>query len=241
MAFDGALLDAVAGRDVAGVGATVRTYGFTPPGLSLGWFQRLVDVPRAREMNAVARRLTGGGAIHHHRELTFAIAASADHPLYRGDVAGSYRRVHAAIADVLRDVGIRAELRADRALASDTAGTGLCFHASSSLDLVWPRRGDGALAKGVGSAQRRRTGRVLHHGSIKLSPDPEEPGVATVWPLPDPARERELEEALVTALGELLGGGLEPCEPHPSEVERALETQAWHADRHALQRRPSRR
>ena len=43
---------------------------------------------------------------------------------------------------------------------------------NAPLDLVWDGR------KGVGSAQRRSGGRVLHHGSIKLGASALEPGVA---------------------------------------------------------------
>jgi lipoate-protein ligase A len=168
MGLDEALLEA------AEAPPTLRLYSWSPDTLSLGYFQSLADVPGHERAKALVRRITGGGAIHHVRELTFSIAASLDHPIYRGPIAESYARVHAAIADALRGVGVEAMPRGSTLLTSDRAGTGMCFHASTPLDLAW----DGK--KGVGSAQRRKHGRVVHHGSIKLGDSVLETGVATI-------------------------------------------------------------
>lgn len=168
MGLDEALLE------TAEAPPTLRLYSWSPDTLSLGYFQSLADVPGHERAKALVRRITGGGAIHHVRELTFSIAVPLDHPIYRGPIADSYARVHDAIADALRGVGVEAVPRGTSALVSDRADTGMCFHASTPLDLAW----DGK--KGVGSAQRRKHGRVLHHGSIKLGDSPLEVGVATI-------------------------------------------------------------
>jgi lipoate-protein ligase A len=168
MALDEALLEG------HGAPPTLRFYTWKPDTLSLGYFQRFDDVPGAERAGAVVRRITGGGAIHHIHELTFSIAVSDRHPLYAGRIAESYARIHGAIAQALAEFEVVATPRGERALASDRSGTGMCFHHSTAVDLVWNDK------KGVGSAQRRRGGRVLHHGSIKLGSSALEGDIATV-------------------------------------------------------------
>jgi lipoate-protein ligase A len=150
MGLDEALLES------AGSPPTLRFYTWHPATLSLGYFQRFDDVPAAAQARAVVRRITGGGAIHHVNELTFSITAPLEHRIYAGPVAESYERVHRAIARSLRELGAPAELRGAAPLDSDRSATGMCFHESTPLDLAWNAR------KGVGSAQRRKAGRVLH-------------------------------------------------------------------------------
>lgn len=210
MALDEALLE------LGGAEPVLRFYTWRPDTLSLGYFQRWADVPGARDAGAVVRRCTGGGAIHHRRELTFSIASDADHPLYRGPIEDSYARVHLTLAEGLAALGVRAGLREDAALTSDRAGTGMCFHGSTRLDLVWNG------AKGVGSAQRRlrtaRGPRVLHHGSIKLGTTELDTGVATLEGVDDPAA---LAEHLLGPLTRRLSAAFEPGEPTAAELEHA--------------------
>ena len=167
MGLDEALLE-------PGTVPTLRFYTWSPDTLSLGYFQRWEDVPETSQAGAVVRRITGGGAIHHVGELTFSLAADADHDLFRGPVQRSYERIHAALVGALAVLGLRAGMRRDQAVQSDREGSGMCFHKSTPLDVVW----DGA--KGIGSAQRRSRGRVLHHGSIKMRSTPLEGSIATL-------------------------------------------------------------
>src|SRR5688572_32810466 len=71
---------------------TVRFYPWKPDTLSLGYFQKHADVPGAARAGAVVRRITGGGAIHHVRELTFSIVVPLAHHVYQGPISGSYAR-----------------------------------------------------------------------------------------------------------------------------------------------------
>jgi len=193
---------------------TLRFYSWRPDTLSLGYFQRFEDVPGAEGAGAVVRRITGGGAIHHVRELTFSIAASLDHPLYQGPIADSYARVHEAIAVALAEVGVPARMRGDERLASDRSGTGMCFHKSTPLDLAWNGR------KGVGSAQRRKNGRVLHHGSIKLGTSPLEGSIATAGEHQAGISAEILAPGLREAFARTLGVSLEAAVPTPDERVR---------------------
>jgi len=194
---------------------TLRFYSWNPVALSLGYFQRVADVPGVELAGTVVRRITGGGAIHHANELTYSLCAAQSHPVFRGPVADSYRRVHEAIAAALAAFGVEAELRGERELASDRGGTGMCFHRSTALDLVWGGR------KGVGSAQRRKAGRVLQHGSIKVGGSPLEGDVATLdgegGSGPElSALAGRVRAAFVTHLGLAFEAGV------PTAAERAL-------------------
>lgn len=178
LAFDEALL--------GGDGATVRVYGWAPPGLSLGYFQRFAAIDRApfeRAGFVVVRRPTGGGAIAHRDELTFCIADDrlpdgTPGAFFGADVKAGYRRVHAAFARALAELGAASGPRGDAPLASDALGDSwLCFHQSSAFDLVAAGR------KLLGSAQRRVARRVMHHGSLPLARNPLTPGAVSVGEL----------------------------------------------------------
>src|SRR5947209_20176933 len=72
MALDEALLDSVAADPSR---AVLRTYSWSVPTLSLGYFQRFAESqadPRWRSV-PIVRRPTGGGALWHDREVTYAV------------------------------------------------------------------------------------------------------------------------------------------------------------------------
>jgi lipoyl(octanoyl) transferase len=163
MALDEALLEMVA----AGLGAVfVRTYVWTTPTLSLGYFQNLDQVRADSRFQSVplVRRLTGGGAIWHHHELTYALVVPAGHPLARPST-GLYKVVHGAIIEGLVAVGIPAARRGEshQMVVRDQRRPLLCFTDRDPEDIV--TKG----VKIVGSAQRRRHGAVLQHGSLMLA------------------------------------------------------------------------
>jgi lipoyl(octanoyl) transferase len=173
MALDEALLDDAADHG----GSALRFYQWREPTLSLGYFQRYEDrfSHAASREAAVVRRPSGGGALLHDRELTYSICLPASHPLAR-DSAALYGRVHRAIiAGVARSDG-------QLALHGDYQGTVdaqsgepfLCYARRTSADVILSPT-HGASAKIVGSAQRRRRGAVLQHGSILLDASPAAP------------------------------------------------------------------
>lgn len=243
MALDEALL--------LGGGETpiLRLYTWAPDTLSLGYFQSIQGVPAAVAFRADAegtsppphftgplpgalvRRLTGGGAIHHTGELTFSISAPASHPLYKGPVEPSYGRVHSAIADALKQAGVDATARGEEQLDSDQSETGMCFHKSAAVDLVWAAR------KGVGSAQRRKGGRVLHHGSIKLFPTALESGVATVEEAGTTYSPESFAPLLLRAFRKAFAVDFEPGIPSEEEREAATERAPFFRSKAFLERR----
>jgi lipoyl(octanoyl) transferase len=218
MALDEALLERLAG----GTGtAYLRTYGWTTPTLSLGYFQRLADVqadPRFLSVPLV-RRLTGGGAIWHDREVTYALVVAADHSLARPST-GLYQSVHAAIANALSEVGVFATRR------GDTGGSGhgdrkrplLCFTDTDPEDIVTNG------VKIVGSAQRRRGRAVLQHGSLLLAHSCRTPELLGVCDVADKsAGNHDWSERLLTRIPSALGLRREDA-LFPADVRaRALE------------------
>lgn len=181
MALDEALLDAA----VSAPGlAFFRTYEWTEPTLSLGYFQSLSEAesdPRLRGV-ATVRRPTGGGAIWHHHEVTYALILPVSHPSARRG-GTLYHDVHAAIAQVFHSLGIPVTRRGkDESPPTEaSARPFLCFKDRDPEDLVL------SGSKVVGSAQRRRAGAVLQHGSILLARSatiPELPGVGDLAGVP---------------------------------------------------------
>ena len=171
MARDAALLDkAIEYRTCA-----VRLYQWKEPTLSLGYFQHDLAIPAALATLARVRRLSGGGAIVHHHELTYSCVIPPGHTL-GSSPGGLYRLIHEQIVDALREqhtdrtaiatIGDRAAgPTGSRPAAVDprqTAEPFLCFFRRSPNDIVLYGH------KIAGSAQRRRKGAVLQHGSILL-------------------------------------------------------------------------
>ena len=207
MALDEAMLDAVA-EDASF--ATMRTYGWAEPTLSLGYFQRITDAEgdiRWRG-SAIVRRPTGGGAIWHHHELTYAIVLPASHPLAHRRVE-LYREVHRAIADLLRSRGLEAERRGDSSVRGRANRPFLCFSDADPEDVVY--RG----VKIVGSSQRRRSEAILQHGSLLLERSPTTPELAGAGDLADVPHEPSswsegLEERLTAPWDSSLAGKSSP-------------------------------
>jgi lipoate-protein ligase A len=177
MAVDHWMLDAVVADPSM---AMLRTYEWSVPTLSLGYFQHRAEAdadPRWRGA-ALVRRATGGGAIWHDRELTYALVLPADHPLTRRS-KDLYRTVHQAIVGLLAERGIGARRRGEAEARVGRDRPLLCFLDRDAEDLVV------GGSKVLGSAQRRRAGALLQHGSLLLETSertPELPGLAGLAP-----------------------------------------------------------
>ena len=163
MAVDEALLDH------PGSGWVLRLYRWRYPTLSIGYGQPVsiaVDLERAARLGVgLVRRPTGGRAVMHADELTYALVAPAGSDVLGGGVAASYRRIAAGLRTGLQRLGAEVEVARSGA-APAPSGKGACFAARTRHELSSGGR------KLVGSAQRRRQGRLLQHGSLLLgAPD----------------------------------------------------------------------
>lgn len=132
---------------------------WSPAALSLGRFQDVATVDAARAAADgidLVRRPTGGGAILHDGDLTYAISLAST-----GRTRDDYDRIAVALTGGLATLGVDA--RPVRAPATRAA---VCFAAPSGSDLRGP------AGKICGSAQVRRRGRFVQHGSIPLDSRP---------------------------------------------------------------------
>lgn len=163
MAIDSAVLESVAnGRRPP----TLRLYGWRPMCLSLGYGQRARDADLGRLQAHgwhLVRRPTGGKAILHGDELTYSLSLPLTHPLAAANVIESYRRISRGLLQTLRNLGLNAASD-HQSHQSQTQGP-VCFDISSPYEITVDQR------KIIGSAQLRRRGGLLQHGSIPLAGD----------------------------------------------------------------------
>ena len=146
---------------------TLRLYAWDPPCVSLGRHQALasIDLERCAALGYdVVRRPTGGRAILHTDELTYSLVAPHEHPIVRGTVLEAYLRIAEALVAGLELLGVKAEY-APAANRSGANASAACFEIPSAYEIVAGGR------KLLGSAQTRRAGFVLQHGSLPLHGD----------------------------------------------------------------------
>lgn len=212
MAIDEALLDQAV---TAGLCAA-RVYEWSEPTVSLGYFQ---DVPEKNEPTlaniACVRRLSGGGAILHHHELTYSCFAPPGHPL-AVEPHRLYDLVHESIVKLLSTWGIPSRQRA--VAEPEKNALYLCFGRGDPHDIVV----DGF--KIVGSAQRRRKGAVLQHGAVLLKQSPHAPEyLGALDLLPECSIPTTSNRDLGLAVAESLGRPVFSEWPCESVMQRALE------------------
>jgi len=213
MAVDSALLRGVDGRPV------LRLYAWEPAALSLGWFQpsdAFTDAAAAAGA-VIVRRPTGGGAIHHDRELTFCLVATPGRDGYPAGVQPAYEFVHDVLREALATLGVELRPRGgDAPLSTRPRDATLCFDDHTALDLL-----DAEGRKVVGSAQRRAGGRVLHHGSIPLEVPSLTPEAGSLTLAAGrPVGWDEAADALVAGFSSRLPGPMVSDTLSPEERER---------------------
>jgi lipoate-protein ligase A len=245
MAIDEAVLRA---RIAGAAPPTVRLYGWDPPAVSLGYAQPLdARIDRAALVRlgiGLVRRTTGGSAILHEspeREVTYSVVARADDFTGAGDVLETYRVLGSGLVAGLARLGIAAELVPLHRAARRGAAPAFCFARAGAFEVGVAGR------KLCGSAQRRRRGAFLQHGSLLLDADPAR--LAAVFPglgealagattaaavLGRRVGFDEAAHALAAGLAEALGARLEPADLTAAELTAAVRlvadkygTEAW--------------
>jgi lipoate-protein ligase A len=165
MAVDEAILHHVADGESP---PTLRLYGWQPACISLGRAQPSDDIDQDQLIQRgweLVRRPTGGRAILHQNELTYAVIAPEDHPLMRGGVLESYRRISEALVCGLEQLAIEVEVRGSDPVSEEVRANPICFEVPSAYEITVLGR------KIMGSAQVRKRKTVLQHGSLPLTGD----------------------------------------------------------------------
>jgi len=129
---------------------TVRFYGWIPPAISIGYFQSVaeeIDVNACEKLGVdYVRRMTGGGAVFHEKELTYSIVIPESHPEIPKNIMKSYGRICGAVMKGLQHLGIKSEY-------------------APINDIVTGGR------KISGNAQTRKLETVLQHGTVLMDVD----------------------------------------------------------------------
>jgi len=154
---------------------TIRFYGWAPPAISLGYFQK---VEEAIDMEAcakrgidVVRRLSGGRAVLHDQELTYSLICPEGIPPFTNNILETYKIISECLISALNNLHLHVNWvtfrNKHRSFAHLHKKSASCFSSPSWYEITI----DGK--KFCGSAQKRGGGVFLQHGSILLELDAE--------------------------------------------------------------------
>lgn len=145
---------------------TLRFYTWSPPAISLGYHQRRYPefwnhLTWQGQAIDLVRRPSGGRAVLHQGDLTYAVIASG----FSSSRMKAYEEICQFLIEGMRSLNI--------SLHYGQAGRGYihnpnCFGTATAADLVTE-----AGIKLIGSAQLRKDDAILQHGSLRLNPDPD--------------------------------------------------------------------
>jgi lipoate-protein ligase A len=153
----------------------IRFYTWQPATLSIGYFQKAekeIDFVEVKKQNiGFVRRPTGGRAVLHEHELTYSVIVNEEYPDMPSNVTEAYRVISEGILLGFRNLGLDANFSVPNTEKEKAAlkepRSSVCFDAPTWYELVVEGR------KVAGSAQTRKNGVILQHGSILLDLDDE--------------------------------------------------------------------
>ncbi|MDD5641185.1 MAG: biotin/lipoate A/B protein ligase family protein [Syntrophales bacterium] len=145
---------------------TLRLYQWQPPAVSLGYFQKRHDLDQeaCRRLGfEVVRRPTGGRAVLHLEDLTYAVIAGTAEGMPSA-VTAAYHLIAQGLLHAFHLLGIEAKMGRER---GDSQQTDICFLRCARGAIVYQKK------KLVGSAQTWHASSLLQHGSIIVRPQME--------------------------------------------------------------------
>ena len=138
-----------------------RLYGWKPRCISLGRNQK--DEFLTGEIPAV-RRLTGGRALLHDNEITYSYVSPASIITNGESVVESYKYISGILIDFFRTLGVELDFGENKRISTHFD---YCMLVSTGADVCYQGK------KLIGSAQCRKQGYILQHGSILYDYDKE--------------------------------------------------------------------
>ena len=138
----------------------LRWYGWSPACVSLGRNQKddFIDYAllHKKKIDAI-RRITGGRAIFHDDEITYSYITPAEILPHGENVNSSYKDISQILIDRFSKLGIELEFGGTK---KSVHNVDYCMLVSTGADLCYKGK------KLIGSAQFRKGGYILQHGSI---------------------------------------------------------------------------
>ena len=139
-----------------------RLYGWKPACISLGKNQNdgFIDYDILKKYNIdIVRRITGGRALLHDKEITYSYITPIKNLKNGESVIESYKEISQILINIFNKLGIELTLGGDKSIHTKFD---YCMLISTGADLCYHGK------KFIGSAQYRKQGYILQHGSILL-------------------------------------------------------------------------
>lgn len=154
---------------------TLRLYQWASPAVTIGAFQKVeLDLSRFLEDNPIPfiRRITGGRALLHDREITYSVIGSTRDPLFSGGEGSSsgikktFYSIAGGLLAGLKHIGVSAELYVPNRGKPSLRQNSFCMESLSWYEIAVSGK------KLIGSAQKRWVHFFLQHGSLPLEHGP---------------------------------------------------------------------
>ena len=137
----------------------IRLYGWSPKCVSLGRNQDEINLPVKID---VVRRVTGGRALLHDDEITYSYVTSISSIPEGESVSKSYKYISGILIDFFKTLGVELEFGGNKKVSTKFD---YCMLISTGADVCYHDK------KVIGSAQLRKNGYILQHGSILFGYD----------------------------------------------------------------------